>query len=124
MHSSQDSFGSANWRSAANVRRRSAPTSRPLRVPRPDGGESNYEGLRTFFAALRSVYDDLTIGGTVVMEGNRPRPIGISARRLTNRWQFAPSTERTSPFIAINRNWQLPEAIRSDRPGRCQRLWR
>jgi predicted ester cyclase len=37
----------------------------------PDGGEWDYEGLQSYFAALRAAFDDLTIErGIVVVEGN------------------------------------------------------
>ena len=37
----------------------------------PDGGESSYEGLQGYFAALRAAFDDLTIKrGIVVVEDN------------------------------------------------------
>ncbi len=37
----------------------------------PDGAESDYEGLKRYFASLRAAFDDLAIGrGIMIVEGN------------------------------------------------------
>jgi predicted ester cyclase len=55
----------------------------------PAGGEFDYDGLRAYFAALRSAFDDLSIErGIVVVEGNyiacQTTIAGIFAREFTH----------------------------------------
>jgi predicted ester cyclase len=88
----------------------------------PDGAESDYEGLKAYFASLRGAFDDLTISrGIVLVDGDyvacQTTITGTFAREFTH-----------SPAGALPANggrvvFELINILRYDERGRLAEEW-
>jgi predicted ester cyclase len=88
----------------------------------PDGAESDYEGLKGYFASLRAAFDDLTITrGIVVAEGDyvacQTTISGTFAREFTHSpiGPLPPNGRRVA--------FELMNIFRYDRQGRLAEEW-
>jgi predicted ester cyclase len=88
----------------------------------PDGAESDYEGLKAYFASLRAAFDDLTISrGIMVVEG------GYVACQTTIAGTFAREFTH-SPIGPLPPNgrrvvFELMNIFRYDNQGRLAEEW-
>lgn len=88
----------------------------------PDGAESDYAGLKAFFASLRAAFDDLTISrGIIVAEGDyiacQTTISGTFAREFTHSpvGPLPPNGER----VVL----ELTNIFRYDEEGRLAEEW-
>jgi predicted ester cyclase len=93
-----------------------------FRVHGPDGAESDYAGLKAFFASLRAAFDDLTISrGIMVVEGDyiacQTTIAGTFAREFTHSpvGPLPPNGER----VVL----ELMNIFRYDEQGRLAEEW-
>ena len=88
----------------------------------PDGAESDYEGLKGYFASLRAAFDDLTVSrGIMVVEGDhvacQTTITGTFAREFTHSPVGPlPPNGRRIVFVLMN-------IIRYDDQGRLAEEW-
>ena len=88
----------------------------------PDGAQTNYQGLKDYFASLRAAFDDLTISrGIIVAEGNyiacQTTIAGTFAREFTHSpvGPLPPNGERVV--------FELSNIFRYDQQGRLAEEW-
>ena len=88
----------------------------------PDGGEWDYQGLKSYFGALRAAFDDLTIArGIILVEGNHVACQTLIAGRFVREFTHSPvgplpPTGKPVVFDLIN-------IFRYDDDGRLAEEW-
>jgi predicted ester cyclase len=88
----------------------------------PDGAESDYEGLKRYFASLRAAFDDLTISrGIMIVEGDyvacQTKIEGTFVREFTH------SPVGTLPPNGRRVAFELMNMFRFDDQGRLAEEW-
>lgn len=88
----------------------------------PDGAELDYEGLKGFFASLRSAFDELTISrGIIVAEGDY-----VACQTTitgTFAWEFTHSPVGPLPPNGNRVVFELVNIFRYDGQGRLTEEW-
>jgi predicted ester cyclase len=88
----------------------------------PDGGDTDYEGLKSYFAAMRAAFDDLTISrGIMIVEGDyiacQTSIAGTFAREFTH------SPVGILPPNGARVVFELINIFRYDEHGRLAEEW-
>lgn len=88
----------------------------------PDGADTDYQGLKTYFAALRATFDDLTISrGIMVVEGDYiARQTSIAG---TFAREFTHSPAGALPPNGAHVVFELINMFRYDGQGRLAEEW-